>query len=182
MSMIGRREILKSSMSAGVMFATPALLAQDTTNDSGNRAAPQDRTSKQGAIVESGPKITTFLMFEGKAEEAMNFYVSLFENSKIIDLKRYGPNEMGKEGSVLLAAFSLNGQTFKCIDSPVKHGFTFTPAISLYVSCTDEAKITRYFEALSADGQVLMPLAEYPFSKKFAWVNDRFGVSWQLSV
>lgn len=121
-------------------------------------------------------------MFEGKAEEAMNFYISLFEESKIVSLKRYGPNEMGKEGSVYQAVFSLNSQTFMCIDSPAKHGFTFTPAISLYVSCPDEAKITRYFEALSADGQVLMPLAAYPFSKKFAWVSDRFGVSWQLSV
>lgn len=132
--------------------------------------------------MESGPTITTFLMFEGKAEEAMNFYVSLFEESKIVSLKRYGPNEMGKEGSVYQAVFSLNGQNFMCIDSPVKHGFTFTPAISLYVSCPDEAKITRYFDALSADGQVLMPLAAYPFSKKFAWVSDRFGVSWQLTV
>lgn len=129
-----------------------------------------------------GPKVTTFLMFAGQAEEAMNFYVSLFENSQVIRVTRYGPGEMGKEGSVVHALFSLNGQELMCIDSPAEHGFTFTPAISLYVSCPEEAKITRYFESLSAGGQVLMPLGEYPFSKKFGWIQDRFGVSWQLSA
>jgi len=121
-------------------------------------------------------------MFSGQAEEAMNSYVSLFENSKIIRVTRYGPNEMGKEGSVQHALFSLNGQELMCIDSNVMHGFTFTPAISLFVECPDEAKITRYFEALSQGGQVLMPLNAYPFSKKFGWVQDRFGVSWQLKA
>lgn len=60
--------------------------------------------------------------------------------------------------------------------------FTFTPAIALYVTCDTEAEINRLFEKLSQDGAVLMPLAEYPFSEKFAWVEDRFGVSWQLNV
>jgi predicted 3-demethylubiquinone-9 3-methyltransferase (glyoxalase superfamily) len=130
----------------------------------------------------SGPKVTTFLMFTGQAEEAMNFYVSLFENSQVIRVTRYGPGEMGEEGSVVHALFSLNGQELMCIDSPTQHPFSFTPSISLYVSCPDEAKITRYFEALAAGGQTLMPLGEYPFSKKFGWVQDRFGVSWQLSA
>ena len=132
--------------------------------------------------MDNGPKITTFLMFAGQAEEAMNFYVSLFEESRIVRVTRYGPNEMGQEGSVQHAVFSLNGQVFMCIDSPAKHDFTFTPAISLYVSCPDEAKITRYFEALGKGGRVLMPLDTYPFSKKFAWVEDRFGLAWQLST
>jgi predicted 3-demethylubiquinone-9 3-methyltransferase (glyoxalase superfamily) len=132
--------------------------------------------------VSNGPKVTTFLMFSGQAEEAMNFYVSLFENSQVVRVTRYGPNEMGKEGSVVHAIFSLNGQELMCIDSAVQHGFTFTPAISLYVSCPDEAKVTSYFEALAAGGQVLMPLGTYPFSKKFGWLQDRFGVSWQLSA
>jgi predicted 3-demethylubiquinone-9 3-methyltransferase (glyoxalase superfamily) len=121
-------------------------------------------------------------MFSGQAEEAMNFYVSLFEDSQVIRVTRYGPNEMGKEGSVQHALFSLNGQELMCIDSNVTHGFTFTPAISLYVSCPDEAKVTRYFEALASGGQVLMPLTAYPFSKKFGWLQDRFGVSWQLNA
>ena len=127
-------------------------------------------------------KITTFLMFDGKAEEAMNFYTSLFENSKILSLTRYGPNEAGAEGTVMHAAFSLGGQEFMCIDSNVKHEFTFTPAISLYVNCETEEEIDGLFEKLSHGGQVLMPLDRYPFSEKFAWLSDKFGVSWQLNL
>ena len=128
------------------------------------------------------PKITPFLMFSGRAEEAMNFDVALFEQSEIVRLTHYGPNEMGPEGSVYQAVFSLSGQVFMCIDSPGKHDFTFTPAISLFVSCADEAKIAHYFDVLAEGGQVLMPLDSYPFSRKFGWVQDRFGVPWQLSA
>lgn len=127
-------------------------------------------------------KITTFLMFEGLAEEAMNYYMELFEESEIISISRYGPNEEGKEGTVRKAAFSLKGQEFMCIDSFVKHEFTFTPSISLFVSCDTEDEIDRLFEKLSEGGGVLMPLDAYPFSKKFCWVVDKFGVSWQLSL
>jgi len=127
-------------------------------------------------------KITTFLMFTGRAEEAMNFYTSLFEGSQILDITRYGPGEAGAEGSVVHATFLINGQEFMCIDSSIEHDFTFTPAISLYVNCETEAEIDRLFEKLSQAGQVLMPLDHYPFSEKFAWVADRFGVSWQLNL
>lgn len=68
-----------------------------------------------------------------------------------------------------------------CMDSPIKHEFTFTPAISLFVTCETESEIDELFEKLSQGGGVLMPLDSYPFSKKFAWVADRYGVSWQLS-
>ncbi|HUY92227.1 MAG TPA: VOC family protein [Pirellulales bacterium] len=132
--------------------------------------------------IEPGPQITPFLMFSGQAEEAMNFYVGLFEGSKILRIARYGAKEAGREGSVYLAAFSLGGREFLCIDSPVEHDFTFTPAISLFVASSDEAAIERYFQALSEGGQALMPLGAYPFSKKFGWVQDRFGVSWQLNA
>jgi predicted 3-demethylubiquinone-9 3-methyltransferase (glyoxalase superfamily) len=127
-------------------------------------------------------KITTFLMFDGKAAEAMNFYTSLFERSKITSITRYGPNEAGAEGTVMHATFSLNGQEFMCIDSSEKHAFTFTPAISLYVTCDTEEQIDRLYEKLSQNGQVFMPLAPYPFSEKFGWVADKYGVSWQLSL
>ncbi|MBT2287871.1 VOC family protein [Paenibacillus albidus] len=132
-------------------------------------------------MAEVNPKITTFLMFDGQAEEAMNFYVSLFERSEIISIRHYRANEGGVEGSVMQASFSLHGQVFMCIDSNVKHGFTFTPAISLYVNCESEAEIDKVYAALAGDGQVLMPLDNYPFSDKFGWVSDRFGVSWQLN-
>lgn len=130
----------------------------------------------------SKQKITTFLMFSGNAEEAMNFYISLFDQSEIINITRYGVNEAGKEGTVLHATFSLNDQEFMCIDSSVEHGFTFTPAISLYVKCDTENEIDRLFDRLSQDGKVYMPLSAYPFSERFGWVEDKYGVSWQLSL
>jgi len=127
-------------------------------------------------------KITTFLMFEGKAEEAMSFYMSLFPDSEIKSITRYAEGEAGAAGSVQHAVFSLGGQEFMCIDSPAKHGFTFTPAMSLYVTCETLSEIDALFLKLSEGGQALMPLDAYPFSKKFGWVNDRFGVSWQLTL
>lgn len=133
-------------------------------------------------MEQTSQKIKTFLMFSGQAEEAMNFYVSLFEHSQITSIKRYGPNEAGAEGTVEVATFTLHGQTFMCIDSSVKHNFTFTPAISLYVDCDTEEEIDRVFGTLAEGGRVYMPLAAYPFSEKFGWVGDRFGVTWQLSL
>jgi predicted 3-demethylubiquinone-9 3-methyltransferase (glyoxalase superfamily) len=128
-------------------------------------------------------KFTTFLMFTGQAEAAMKLYTSLFKPSEILNITRYGPGEAGAEGSVMHATFTLNGQEFMCIDSNAdEHAFTFTPSISLYVRCESEEEIDRVFAALSAGGQILMPLDQYPFSRKFGWLADRFGVSWQLSL
>jgi len=128
------------------------------------------------------PKITTFLMFEGRAEEAMNFYVSLFPDAEVVAITRYGPEGPGAEGSVQHATFTLAGQTYMCVDSSMKHEFGFTPAISLYVDCADEGELDRLYAALKEKGQELMPLNDYGFSTKFGWVNDRFGVSWQLNL
>lgn len=150
-----------------ITCSTTALQAQDEIAQSGKEKPMQ--------------KIMTFLMFEGKAEEAMNFYTSLFENSKIESITRYKANETGKEGTVKHAVFSLNGQQYMCIDSPAKHEFNFTPSISLYVTCETEEEIDNLFKQLSEGGEVLMPLDQYPFSEKFGWVNDKYGVSWQLS-
>lgn len=130
----------------------------------------------------SNPPITTFLMFPGTAEEAMNLYTSTFDGSEIISITRYGANQGGEEGKVLRATFSLKGQVFMCIDSNVKHEFTFTPAISLFVTCDTEQEVDRIFAKLTEGGSVLMPLASYPFSPKFCWISDKYGVSWQLSL
>jgi predicted 3-demethylubiquinone-9 3-methyltransferase (glyoxalase superfamily) len=127
-------------------------------------------------------KVTTHLMFEGVAEEAMTFYVSLFEGSKIESIERYGPDGPGAEGSVKLAAFTIGGRDFLCIDSPIKHGFTFTPAMSMFVDCESEEELERAFGRLSDGGSALMPVDNYGFSRKFGWVADRFGVSWQLNL
>lgn len=126
--------------------------------------------------------VTPFLMFEGRCEEAMNFYIGLIPQSRIVDIKRYGPGQPGKEGSVMRASFVVGGQSVMCIDSPAKHAFTFTPASSLFVECDSEAQIDRIAAALSEGGQFLMPLGSYGFSRKFAWLNDRFGVSWQINL
>ncbi len=121
-------------------------------------------------------------MFDGKAEEAMNYYVSVFDRAEIVSIHRYEANEVGAEGGVVHATFALCGQMFMCMDSNAKHDFTFTPSISLYVACATEEEIDRLFEKLSQGGKMLMPLAAYPFSNKFAWVEDKYGVSWQLNL
>jgi predicted 3-demethylubiquinone-9 3-methyltransferase (glyoxalase superfamily) len=126
--------------------------------------------------------ITPFLMFEGRAEAAIQYYVALFQDAAITRIERYGPGEPGAEGTVRRAEFVLGEQRFYCIDSPVKHGFGFTPAMSIFVDCEDETELQRVFEALATEGEPLMPLDNYGFSRKFGWVNDRFGVSWQLNL
>ncbi|MFO0849207.1 MAG: VOC family protein [Gemmataceae bacterium] len=125
--------------------------------------------------------VVTQLMFEGTAEAAMTLYVSLF-NGTVTAVQKYGPGEHGKEGSIKRAEFTVGGHRLACIDSPIPHQFTFTPSASLFVECADDAEFDRAFAALSDAGAVLMPPGDYGFSRKFAWVNDRFGVSWQLNL
>lgn len=127
-------------------------------------------------------RVVTHLMFDGTAEEAMNFYISLFRDSGITRVERYGPGEQGKEGSIKVAGFTLSGREFLCIDTPVKHDFSFTPSMSLFVECESEAELDDVFGKLSAGGGVLMPLDDYGFSRKFGWLCDRFGVSWQVNL
>lgn len=130
----------------------------------------------------AGRTISTFLMFEGGAEEAMDFYVSLFDDAEVVSIVRHGAEGPGPEGSVMTAVFTMAGQRFMCSDSFVHHDFSFTPSVSMFVDCADEAELDRLYAALSEQGAVLMGLANYGFSKKFGWVNDRFGVSWQLNL
>lgn len=127
-------------------------------------------------------QVKPFLMFEGRAEEAMKLYVSLIPGSEIVDVVRYGAGGPGPEGSVMVATFSVAGQLVKCSDSFVKHGFTFTPSFSFFVDCASEEELQRLAAALSEGGGTLMPVGNYGFSRMFAWVNDRFGVSWQINL
>ena len=128
-------------------------------------------------------KAKPFLMFQGKgkAEEAMRFYVSLFPDGAIDSIERFGAGEEGAEGSVKRATFGFAGQSVMCFDSPVKHAFDFTPSFSFFVGCESEAEIDRLVETLGEGGEMLMEPGDYGFSRKFAWLNDRFGVSWQLN-
>ncbi len=125
--------------------------------------------------------VVTQLMFEGRAEEAMTLYVTLF-GGEVTAVKKYGPGEPGPEGTIMRAEFTVAGHRLACIDSPAPHNFTFTPSASLFVECADEAELDWAFATLSDGGAVLMPPGDYGFSRKFTWVSDRFGVSWQLNL
>jgi predicted 3-demethylubiquinone-9 3-methyltransferase (glyoxalase superfamily) len=127
-------------------------------------------------------RILPFLMFDGRAEEAMKFYVALFPDARVVEIARYGKGAPGAEGSVSRASFTVAGQDILCTDSTVKDAFNFTPAISLFVQCTSTERMRKLVERLAEGGKVVMPLDNYGFSKLFAWVADRFGVSWQLSL
>jgi predicted 3-demethylubiquinone-9 3-methyltransferase (glyoxalase superfamily) len=127
-------------------------------------------------------KIKPFLLFQGKAEEAMNFYVSLFDNAMVLDIVRYTANESGTEGSIKKAEFAIGDQTILCTDSTVIHPFSFTASFSLFVECQSEDEITRLYDTLATEGNTPMPIENYGFNQKFAWVNDRYGVSWQLNL
>lgn len=124
-----------------------------------------------------------FLLFQGgRAEAALRFYVETIPGSRIDALERFGPEGPGPEGTVLRAYVTIAGQQVMAHDSFITHGFDFTPSFSFFLECADEAEFDRLFAALSAEGGVLMPPDNYGWSRKFAWVNDRFGVSWQLNL
>lgn len=128
-------------------------------------------------------EIATFLTFQGNnAEEAMNFYIELFDNSEIIKVQRWAEGGPVEKGKIMHATFSLNGNLFMCSDSPPVHDWGFTPAVSNYIECENENKLQNLFLKLSENGKVMMPPNNYGFSTKFAFVEDRFGVSWQLNL
>jgi predicted 3-demethylubiquinone-9 3-methyltransferase (glyoxalase superfamily) len=125
-------------------------------------------------------KITPFLWFDTQAEEAARLYTSLFKNSKIGTVRRYGDAGPGPKGSVMTLTFELEGTSFMALNGgPV---YSFTPSLSLFASFKTEKEIDTAWKKLSEGGKVLMELQKYPFSEKFGWVSDRFGLSWQLNL
>src|SRR3712207_1657268 len=116
----------------------------------------------------------------GRAEEAMNVYVALFDDSRVLEVERYADDE--QDTGIKQARFLLAGREYRAMDSGHAHAFTFTPAISLFVDLDDEAQLDEAWAALCDGGAVLMPLQAYPFSPRFGWVQDAFGVSWQLNL
>ncbi|SFO46394.1 Glyoxalase superfamily enzyme, possibly 3-demethylubiquinone-9 3-methyltransferase [Mesorhizobium sp. NFR06] len=126
--------------------------------------------------------VTPFLMFEGKAEEAMTLYCQTIPDSRVIAATRYGSGEDGPEGSLKLARAVIGGVEVKIYNSPVRHAFTFTPSFSFFVDCSSEEELERIVDILSKDGGFLMPTGNYGFSRRFAWLNDRFGVCWQINL
>ncbi|MHC2794496.1 putative 3-demethylubiquinone-9 3-methyltransferase (glyoxalase superfamily) [Mesorhizobium jarvisii] len=127
-------------------------------------------------------KVTPFLMFEGKAEEAMALYCETIPGSNILDITRYGAGEDGPEGMLKLARASIAGLDVMVFNSPVHHAFGFTPSVSFYIDCSSSEELDRIVDALAKDGGFLMPPDNYGFSRRFAWLNDRFGVSWQVNL
>jgi predicted 3-demethylubiquinone-9 3-methyltransferase (glyoxalase superfamily) len=125
-------------------------------------------------------KIMPCLWFDNQGEEAARFYTSLFDGSKMGRMARYGEAGPGPEGSVMTVTFQLEGRDFMAINGGPQ--YTFTPATSFFVTCATEVEIDVLWRELSKGGQVFMELASYPFSRKFGWAADRFGVSWQLNL
>src|SRR5207245_2948405 len=113
-------------------------------------------------------KITTFLWFDDNAEEAINFYTSIFKNSKIVDMSRYPPNGPGPAGKLMSATFQLEGQQFMALNGGPT--YKFTEAISLFVDCQTQAEVDELWEKLSAGGE----------KGPCGWLKDRYGVSWQI--
>ena len=113
-------------------------------------------------------KITPFLWFDGKAEEAMNFYISIFKNSKVVNIARYGEAGPGPKGTVMTAKFELNGQEFVALNGgPL---FTFTEAISFVVNCETQQEVDELWEKLSEGGK----------KSRCGWLKDKYGLSWQV--
>lgn len=128
------------------------------------------------------PSILPFLMFQnGVGAQALDFYISVFPDSVVEAIELYGPEGPGPAGTIKLARYTIGGQSVMCSDSFVRHAFDFTPSFSFWTACDTAEDVDRLAEVLSEGGAVMMPPGDYGFSPWFAWVSDRFGVSWQLS-
>jgi predicted 3-demethylubiquinone-9 3-methyltransferase (glyoxalase superfamily) len=151
-----------------------------TLNNSSSASGIRTKTklNKHGKVNSLDEKIVPFLWFNGNAEEAMNFYLSVFKNSKVLGISRYGENGSGQKDTVMSASFKLEGQTFIALNGGPE--FSFTPSTSFYVSCKTLPEIKKLWNKLSEGGSVRMELDKYPFSKRYGWIQDKFGVSWQL--
>lgn len=124
--------------------------------------------------------VSTHLMFQGDAHEAVELYVSVFDDFLVQKKEFHEDGEMA--GKVRLAYVTFAGHDLIIFDSPPVHDFTFTPAMSLFVEFDDPAQLKEAFETLSEGGEVAMPLDDYGSSPLFGWTQDRYGVSWQLRL
>lgn len=122
-------------------------------------------------------KIIPYLWYEKEAKEAALFYISIFEQSKLLDTTII---EGTPSGDTEMVSFQLAGQQFSAISAGPY--FKFNPSISLMVACSTEEEVNTKWAALSEGGSELMPLGEYPFSKRYGWIQDRYGLSWQLML
>lgn len=123
-----------------------------------------------------------FLMFTGEAGEALDFYIATFDGAAIEAIERYGEGEQMPAGAIKMALFTVAGQRIRAFDSPPVHDFSFTPSFSFFVECASEGELRDLSAKLADGGAALMPVDNYGFSTLYAWVTDRFGVSWQLNL
>lgn len=128
------------------------------------------------------PRAATHLMFTGDASDALELYGHAFPSFRVERIEHYGEGEPGPAGTVKRADAWLADHRLVVIDSPPVHEFSFTPSMSLFIDLDGEEELDRAFAALSEEGNVLMPLGDYGFSRRFGWCSDRFGVSWQLNL
>ncbi|CAI2439927.1 VOC family protein [Serratia plymuthica] len=126
-------------------------------------------------------QVATFILFQGNALQAIDLYSGLFSSFKVQQLLHYDETPDGQR-RIKQASIDFDRQHLVFSDSPVSHDFSFTPAVSLHVNLATEAELERVFARLAEGGEVLMPLDDYGFSARFGWLNDRFGLSWQLNV
>ena len=124
--------------------------------------------------------ISPCLMFSGKAEQAMRFYVSVFNESAILELIRYGHEEEKDRDKISRGVIRIHNQTILRFDSLVEHNFSFTPSTSLVIECGTLSELNNVHDALAVNGEVLMSLDTYQRHQHMVWYNDQFGVSWQL--
>ncbi len=151
-------------------------------NDQGEWKTFQTATMTRQTEPEIQTNVTPFLMFTGQAGEAINFYETVFPDTKVKSVTKYKAGENGKQGTVKTATIEIAGQRIMFTDSPVKHDFEFTPSFSFFVECENEDQLKKRFAKLSDSGKVMMPLDDYGLSQQFGWVSDKFGVSWQLNL
>jgi predicted 3-demethylubiquinone-9 3-methyltransferase (glyoxalase superfamily) len=126
--------------------------------------------------------VLPFLMFQGNAEAALEFYRTALEGVQLDRIERYGENEPVAAGALKTARMTMLGQEVMIYDSPPMHDFGFTPSFSFFVECADEDEVRRLAAAFAEGGHALMPVGNYGFSRLYAWVADRFGVTWQFNL
>ncbi|MGA9207358.1 MAG: VOC family protein [Terriglobales bacterium] len=160
----------RSAFDPGAQGARAAAAQASIRKKNGHRArfADIDLCSHWSKEMNGMGKITPFLWFDDKAEEAANFYTSIFNNSRIVGISRYGEAGPGPKGAVMSVTFELEGQKFMALNGGPT--FTFTPAISFFVSCENQQEVDELREKLSAGGK----------KDRCGWLRDKYGVSWQI--
>lgn len=124
--------------------------------------------------------ISPFLAFTGQARTALSHYLKVFPAARCTTRVLYGPGEEAPEGMVRLAVLNINQATLRLIDVGERDGFDQTMGMSVFVECDTSAEVDALAAPLADGGAVLMPLDAYPFAARFTWLQDRFGVNWQL--